>query len=598
MGEYQADSGSLGSDSGTSASGARSGPPLRVTETDLAILVAFCRAYTAGHRFPSPAPNNKILEELAANGLHMDLDSLRTHLRNLYARFGVEDGLTPAEKRVRLVELVYENGVIPGWGEQDAPRPPASPDESSSPPAPPAPPRRPGFVHDRRWAPAALAAAAIGLTAFAILVGLGGRGNDRPASGDAGREGGRSTANVIDPRSMSNARGTVTYCTSADVVSGKDGGMHQHRQAVTDFNDRFGPDLHVDLSQFPQEATQQYEQFSRIQRRHSGECDVFYSDVTWTAEFAHKGWLLDLSPYVRPRLDTFVPAMRQAAVFDGRIWGVPKQADAGLLFYNTDRVKTPPATWQRLYRDAAPHKRLRYQALDYEGLTVNFLELAYAAGAEDIVTPDHKAHIDQNAALVALQLMVEGIRTGAAPREVTNQTEEASIHAFGRGKADFMRNWPYAYVSLPAKYPKIAGHFGVAPLPSWNDRAPISVLGGHILVISAFTEHPGAALKLVDYLSSRQVIKQDATEFSLAPSLLDLWEDPEVERALPAFDVLKSAIFTARSRPVTPEYQAISAAISKNVYRALRGSLDPETALATADDEMQQVLDDAYRRAP
>jgi hypothetical protein len=154
MGEYQADSGSLGSDSGTSASGARSGPPLRVTETDLAILVAFCRAYTAGHRFPSPAPNNKILEELAANGLHMDLDSLRTHLRNLYARFGVEDGLTPAEKRVRLVELVYENGVIPGWGEQDAPRPPASPDESSSPPAPPAAPPRPGFVHDRRWATA------------------------------------------------------------------------------------------------------------------------------------------------------------------------------------------------------------------------------------------------------------------------------------------------------------------------------------------------------------------------------------------------------------------------------------------------------------
>ena len=96
----------------------------RLTATERAILVAFTRPFVSGQRFASPAPNNKVLEELGQAGLHMDLDTLRGHLRNLYAKFDVEEGLTPAEKRMRLVELVYEHRVIPGWN-------PLHPDETA-----------------------------------------------------------------------------------------------------------------------------------------------------------------------------------------------------------------------------------------------------------------------------------------------------------------------------------------------------------------------------------------------------------------------------------------------------------------------------------
>jgi multiple sugar transport system substrate-binding protein len=291
--------------------------------------------------------------------------------------------------------------------------------------------------------------------------------------------------------------------------------------------------------------------------------------------------------------------MRDAAIYNDKIWGVPKQADAGLLYYNTDKVKTPPTTWQQLYTQAAKGrgKRYRYQGLDYEGLTVNFLELAYAAGAQDIVTPQGKANITQYPALVALQFMVDGLKKGVVPYDIVNQKEAASLNAFGHQRADFMRNWPYAYAALnnPNKYPDVAGHVGVAPLPSWQGQRPVSVLGGHILVISAFSKNTAGALQLVDYLSSPTVIKQDATEFSLAPALADLWDDPRVQKALPAYNDLRSAVFDAKPRPVTPNYPDVSAAISKNVNRALRGSLDPQTALATANDEIQEALDKAHR---
>jgi multiple sugar transport system substrate-binding protein len=404
---------------------------------------------------------------------------------------------------------------------------------------------------------------------------------------------------VIDPAWMRDAKDTVTYCTGADTVKSKDG-RSQHDTAVEAFNAKFGPRLHAVLHAFADDASQQYAQIRRVLQAHSDACDVIYADVVWTADFAHNHWLYDLTPYLpRSSLGQFVAAMQDAAVYRGKVWAVPKQADAGVLYYNKAHVKHPPKTWEELYRQAAEGRgqRLRYQGLAYEGLTVNFLELAYALGATDIVMPGGKANINQPKALRALQIMVGGINS-AVPREIVNQKETASLYSFAHrhGGTDFMRNWATSYAELKGgKYPNIAGEVGVAPLPHWDGNAPVSVLGGHVLVIPAFSRNPGAALKLVDFLASRQVLKQDAVEFSLAPARVDLWDDRDVQQGLPAFAYLKSAIQTARSRPITPNYPAVSAAIYNNVNRALMRHQSPEDALDQADYEMQRALDQIPR---
>jgi multiple sugar transport system substrate-binding protein len=449
-----------------------------------------------------------------------------------------------------------------------------------------------GLLHRQLWMTAATFVAAVTLAAVVALPDLfEGFLRSRPVG--SGSAGGAPRVTPLNPGIMTNAQGRVTLCT-------EEGGVGIQRKTISDFNARFGPDLRATLVEFPLLADQQYQQFSRLQRARSGKCDVYYSDVVWTADFAHHGWLQDLSRYVERRGREFVPAMLETASFDGRQWGVPEQADAGLLFYRKDRISVPPTTWQALYRRAAPTKRLRYQASAYEGLTVNFLEIAYAAGAQNIVTANRYAHVEQVGALAALQLMVEGLRLGVAPREVVSQTEESSLEAFVRGRADFMRNWPYAYTALQRSkvYSKIRRHLGVAALPRWNGRPPATVLAGHNLVISRFSRNPAAALKLVDYLSSPTVVKQNAIDQSLMPALVALWQDREVQRALPAFAKLRDAIETARPRPVVPNYQAVSQAISTNVNRALRGDLSPAQALTLANDEMQQALDSAYGGAP
>lgn len=411
--------------------------------------------------------------------------------------------------------------------------------------------------------------------------------SDDPAHGIAGAP----AVAPLDPGIRSDAGGKIRLCSGSDTVESLEDG-------VDSFNSQFGPEgSSAKIVPFGAQADQQYEQFSAYQRDRSSTCDVLYSDVIWTADFARSGWLHDLSRYVARRKDEFVPKMLDTVTYDGRRWGVPKQADAGVLFYRKDRVGDPPQTWQELYRRERGSDGLRYQARAYEGLTVNFLELAYAAGAHDIVTADGVAQVDQFAALEALRFMVRGIRDGVAPWAVINQKEAQSRRAFLRGKADFMRNWPAAQKDIDAS--SIKRDVDAMSLPAWKDGNQASVLGGHNLVISRFSTNPAAALKLIHYLTQSDVIRRDAIEHAQPPVLRDLWEDLAVQRALPAFGALSDAIRAgnAEIRPVVPNYKEVSEAIYTNVNRALAGDATPEQALQTANEEMQQALDDAYRRS-
>lgn len=82
-------------------------PTLRsLTDTQRAVLVALCRPYKNGTGFATPASNQQIAEEL-----FLSVDAIKTHLRALFAKFGVED-LPQNQKRVRLAGLAMQSGLI------------------------------------------------------------------------------------------------------------------------------------------------------------------------------------------------------------------------------------------------------------------------------------------------------------------------------------------------------------------------------------------------------------------------------------------------------------------------------------------------------
>jgi trehalose/maltose transport system substrate-binding protein len=416
-----------------------------------------------------------------------------------------------------------------------------------------------------------------------VVAGCGGDDNGGGGSSGGGSETGSTEGTkAIDVKSMDGAKGNVTYCTgkdtSGDLIAG-----------VKDFSAK-NPGLTAKLLEFPESADEQRNQFIQRERAKAPDCDVFEADVVWTAEFASQKWLYDMTPYIESRKDEFIPSTLESTNFDGKFWGVPRSTDAGLLYYRSDQVKEVPPTWQAVYADAAKKDGIIYQGASYEGLTVDFLELAFAAGGKVLSDDGKKSEINSPENLKALQFMADGIKDGAAPKAVTTYMEEEARRVFEAGRATYERQWPYAYALGNMKGSKVKGKFKVAPYPEFEGGGKAAILGGHNMVVSAYSKNPGGALKLIDYFTGPEVMKRAAVKYSKAPVLAETYADADVQKALPFSQQLKASVESGKSRPVSPVYTQISQAIYKNVNAVLSGSSDPESALKKADDDINKAL--------
>ena len=429
-----------------------------------------------------------------------------------------------------------------------------------------------------------------GLVAFAAALalaaaGCGDDGGGGSGGGSGGGGGGSATddAKVIDVNSMDGAQGEITYCQGKDTTG-------ETKAWGKQFNDKYqSQGLSVKIIEFPASADEQRTQFVQRQEAKAGDCDVFRSDVIWTAEFAAQGWLYDLTPYIEDRKDDFIQSSLETATYEGKIWGVPHYTNAALLYYRTDKVDEAPTTWQEVYRQAADKGGIVFQGAAYEGLTCDWLELAYSAGGTVLSEDGKEATIDSPENVAATKLMADAVKKGAAPKAVATYMEPESLTAWQTGKPAFMRNWPYAYL-LSQDTKKLKGKFDVAPLPEFEGAGQAAILGGGNNVISVYSKNAGGALAVVDFLAQQEWQTQLTAEFSQASPLKGTYDQPEVQKAIPFSAELREALEVAKARPVSPVYPQISQAIYKNVNRALTGQTSAEDAMKQAQSDIEKAL--------
>ena len=423
----------------------------------------------------------------------------------------------------------------------------------------------------------------------ALLAGCG-SSNNRASSASGGGSGGGSSSSsssggikinggpAVTPTMADNAKGNVTWCIGKDTTGA-------FKQVVSLYN-KSHPQVHVKLLELPVSADQQRTQLVQREQAKSPECDVLGMDVIWTAEFAGQGWLRDVTSAISARQSEFISSVLNTAKIGDKYWAVPFNTNAGLLFYNKSKVHTPPTTWQQTYQMAKSDGGFGYQGSQYEGLTVNFLEMLYGAGGS-VISPDgKKATIDSPQAQQVLTFMQQGLKDGAAPQANLTYLEEDSRNAFQNGKVALLRNWPYVYAL--AKQAHV--NFGDEPLPAWAGGKSASVLGGYNLGISTYSHNPGAALSFINYATAPAAQKKFFMVSSLPAVLTKTYSDPAVVKSQPYAPELLKAVENGIPRPVSPVYTQISEAIYKNVYSALSNGTAPSAALSKAQSQINAAL--------
>jgi pSer/pThr/pTyr-binding forkhead associated (FHA) protein len=77
-----------------------------LSPTQRKVLIALCRPYQASAPYATPTTNQQVADEL-----YLSVDAVKTHLRTLFQKFGVQD-LPQNLKRARLVECAFQSGAI------------------------------------------------------------------------------------------------------------------------------------------------------------------------------------------------------------------------------------------------------------------------------------------------------------------------------------------------------------------------------------------------------------------------------------------------------------------------------------------------------
>ena len=167
------------------------------------------------------------------------------------------------------------------------------------------------------------------------------------------------------------------------------------------------------------------------------------------------------------------------------------------------------------------------------------------------------------------------------PADVLAWQEEQARFAFQNGQAQFMRNWPYAVALLrDPDRSRVAGRFGVAPMPAWPGGTSTAALGGSQLAINARSDQPEAAYALIEFLLEPEQMLERARLAGQYPSRRSVYGDRALAGALgvPPADAVR-IIERAEPRPATPVYSELSEQLQIHLHRALTRQQEPRDAL-------------------
>ena len=343
----------------------------------------------------------------------------------------------------------------------------------------------------------------------------------------------------------------------------------------------------IAIQTLPNDADAQREQLVRRLAAQDESIDLMSLDPIFVPEFANAGYLMPITDPkdIRAVTEGVLESPLETAFWDDKLVSAPFWANTQLLWYRKSVAQAagvdPTAenfTWDQAISAAeAQGKRFAVQARRYEGLNVWVNALIESGGGQiltdveagDEATPTVASPAGERAAEIIGRLG----RSRAAPADIATATEEEARATFQSPDGAFMVNWPYTYgaakeaVTEGALPQAVVDDIGWARYPrATADQPSRPPLGGINLGVGNFSRHPAAALAAVKCIVALPNNARYMVEAGNAAARGAAYDDPEVQKAFPMYDLIRSSIDDAGPRPQTPYYGDVSVSVQRNFY--------------------------------
>jgi multiple sugar transport system substrate-binding protein len=347
------------------------------------------------------------------------------------------------------------------------------------------------------------------------------------------------------------------------------------RQAVDACNASLSGDVTVALQDLTGDEAAQREQLTRKLSAKDTTVDLMALPVAWTPEFAATGWAEEIAGGNKKSIskDTLGGPLA-TATHKKDLFAAPLTTDTQVLWYRTDLVSTPPATWDELLAAAdklASENRSRSLVVsDVQNDRIGplFTSLVSSLGAGIVDEDAEEAVVGEETKRAADLLRRVGQSAAVSGPQTNEDTTAFLIHS-----ATF-----HAAQDMPR-------NVAMAPFPrvdSAHDARP--TLGGTNLAISAYSEHQKQALKAIGCLRGADSLRILKTVGGKLPALETSFDTPAI----------KASIENGTAPLETPVHDAVMQAIQQT-FTPIE-NIDPTTTNEKLETAINTTLDFRAKR--
>lgn len=333
--------------------------------------------------------------------------------------------------------------------------------------------------------------------------------------------------------------------------------------------------------------------------------DVAYLDQGAVGDFAPRSALAPLDDFIAKSIavkaDDYIDAWREAAMFEGKMYGLPFDGETTGLFYRTDLFEAagidgPPETWEEFEAAAqaltnVDEKRYGFILFAPEASYYWYPWLWQAGGS--VLSEDGKQIAFNNEAGKRAAEFYVGLRE-YAPEDFLNSNSYDGRVAFANGTVAMYVAGAWFAGTLRSEFPDIDGKWASAPLPQGEKCA--TTIAGDTLVIFEQSKNKEAAWKWIEFLSAPQNMAAwnlgtADNPGSLLPPRRSLIEDPNAfnnNETLKGFaDMMECGISQVAPNENWGQAEEL---LTEQLGRAMFGEVDAATAIDEAAAEGQAVL--------
>ncbi|HIP88123.1 MAG TPA: extracellular solute-binding protein [Anaerolineales bacterium] len=352
--------------------------------------------------------------------------------------------------------------------------------------------------------------------------------------------------------------------------------------------------------------------------------DIICSGHEHIGDWAPAGYILDITDMIGdyPEFSDIIDSLWESTKWNGRIWGVPQDAEARPFYFNKtllrqlgwsdeeieslpDRVVSGEFAWEDMFdvAEEAVNAGVVQPGYGWWHRPKNgpdFLYYYYAAGGEIIPEGGEDALLfDRDAALVVYQLLYEATQERNILLPTRLDGDWTGWHTgitngevlFWYGGSWNWAEWAVNYLADRGGEAWLWENVGFAPIPALRrgKNVPITLTHPLLYMISSQSEHPDLALLLI----SKATTPQLNTDYAVASGHLGILKSQA------DYTPYTSAKFLSKVLPLleyttflpnSPYWSAWSEAYYLGIQSVESGQLTPEEALDVVVDQLQNEL--------